>query len=435
MRVYGKKMDKNERKPLTKADKMKRLLLLVLAIGMLLPFLVGLSSLWAVSQSDIDTINKKLDELKGKKSDTEKKLESIKSDISSVLEQKELLDNKINICNDEIELISQSIEILEQRIADNNTKLAELNSEKEAKYELFKKRLRVLYEEGKTSYLEVILKSDTIEDLLNRTQLVGDILKQDKQMIRDIELLCEEIQNTQTQLQNDKQQADEKYASLQATKADLEADYNASVELMSQLEDEEQANKELLAAYEKAWAEAAAKEESLTRQLAEQKKAEESSRLAAMTTAATEPPAGSGSTTTPPSSPSGSYIWPTPGYTPITSDYGYRYHPVTGVYSFHSGIDIGAPYGTAIRCIANGTVIENTYSSVYGNMIKVDHGGGIVSLYGHMNARSKCAIGSSVKQGDVLGYVGSTGMSTGPHLHLTIYCNGSIANPLNYVKR
>jgi murein DD-endopeptidase MepM/ murein hydrolase activator NlpD len=361
--------------------------------------------------------------------------------LASVLTQKTILDTKINICNEEIELILQSIDILEEQIDYNNIRLTELTAEKEEKYELFKKRIRVMYEEGNSSYLAVILEAESVEDFLNRAQLVGDILSQDKTIIREMESLCISIEDTTLQLEADKAAAEQKYIALESTKTELEEDYLESVELLYELGDEEMANVDLLEQYEQLWDDAAKEEQRLTDELLEQqRKAAESSRLASMqqTEPATEPPAVQ-TTSDEPDEPDDppvtvtSYIWPTPGFTWITSDYGYRIHPVTGNYTFHTGIDIGAYYGTPILCIAKGTVVSNYYSSVYGNMIKVDHGNGIISLYAHLNAKSKYSVGSSVSQGTVLGYVGSTGMSTGPHLHLTIYCNGSLANPLNYV--
>jgi murein DD-endopeptidase MepM/ murein hydrolase activator NlpD len=407
----------------SRRDKYKQILLWILALCMLIPLIAGLSSLFAVDKSDIEKINKKLAEIEGKKSSTKKELESIKNDMDAVLEQKVLLDEKINLCNEEIELLLKSIEILEGQIADNNTKLAELNREKEEKDELFKERIRIMYEEGSASYLSVILQATSMSDFLSRTRLVADVLERDKEMLAEMEKLVSDIEETTAQLQQDKKEKDEQLASLEKTKAELEADYNESVSLMQKLSDKEQANRELLEKYDKMWKEASDEEERLTKQLLEQegKKAETSS------------PAQTGSNP-PVSGQPVSCIWPTPGFTWITSSYGYRYHPVTGQYSFHSGIDIGASYGSAILCIADGVVITNTYNSTYGNMIKVDHGNGLVSLYAHMNSKSKHAVGKTVKKGTVLGYVGSTGMSTGPHLHFTVYYNGALANPLNYVK-
>jgi len=128
------------------------------------------------------------------------------------------------------------------------------------------------------------------------------------------------------------------------------------------------------------------------------------------------------------------FMWPTPGFTWVTSKFGYRTHPVTGKpQSFHNGIDIGAYAGSPIKSIAAGTVIANQYHSIYGNMIKVDHGNGFVSMYAHMNARSKYKVGATVSKGTTLGYVGTTGLSSGYHLHFTIYKNGTAVDPLKYV--
>lgn len=413
----------------SKRNKYRRVLFCILALCMLIPLIAGITSLLAVDQSDIDGIGKKLDELEGKKARVKNELLSIENDMDSVLEQKVLLDKKINLCNEEIELLARSIEILDEQITENNKKLSDLDLKKQERHELFKERIRVMYEQGGSSYLAVILKADSMADFLNRTKLIGDILKKDKKILSEMEKIVSEIEHTTTRLNADKQKKDGQFAALEASKAELEADYNESIMLMQKLSDKKQVNANLLEKYSQMWAEASAEQDRL---ILEYKREQASG--ATQTVRETQAPPVQ-SETPPPASGnvSCSYIWPTPGFKWITSDYGNRYHPITGKYSFHTGIDIGAYYGTQILCIADGVVITNTYNSVYGNMVKVDHKNGVVSLYAHMNARSKLAVGKTVKKGTVIGYVGSTGLSSGAHLHFTVYCNGSIANPLNYV--
>ncbi|MFR8333183.1 MAG: M23 family metallopeptidase [Oscillospiraceae bacterium] len=123
---------------------------------------------------------------------------------------------------------------------------------------------------------------------------------------------------------------------------------------------------------------------------------------------------------------------PLPYRVAVTSAYGYRVHPVTGAWSFHTGVDLGAAEGTPIYATRSGTVTTATYSDVYGNYVTINHGDGYSSLYGHMTHYVVSA-GEYVSQGEVIGYVGSTGWSTGPHLHFTIYYNGSTVNPMDYI--
>ena len=126
-------------------------------------------------------------------------------------------------------------------------------------------------------------------------------------------------------------------------------------------------------------------------------------------------------------------IWPTPGYTRITSQFGMRTHPITGLYRLHTGTDVGAPVGTDFLAMASGVVVKAEYNLAYGNMIIIDHGGGVQTLYAH-GSEIIAKIGQTIKQGDPVLKVGSTGYSTGPHAHFEIRINGNPVDPLNYVK-
>lgn len=127
------------------------------------------------------------------------------------------------------------------------------------------------------------------------------------------------------------------------------------------------------------------------------------------------------------------FCWPTPGYTKITSPYGYRIHPITGQLKFHSGIDIGAAGGTPTVAAADGTVTISVYSNSYGNYVEIDHGGGVRTRYAHLSRRL-CRVGDSVTQGETIGLVGSTGNSTGNHCHFEVRINGTTYDPMQYFK-
>jgi murein DD-endopeptidase MepM/ murein hydrolase activator NlpD len=124
--------------------------------------------------------------------------------------------------------------------------------------------------------------------------------------------------------------------------------------------------------------------------------------------------------------------WPVPGYTTITSKYGMRTHPITGVYKLHSGVDISAPTGTNFIAAADGVVTKATYNTAYGNMVMIDHGGGISTLYAH-GSEIMVQVGQEVKKNDVVLKVGSTGYATGPHAHFEVRINGSTVEPLDYI--
>ena len=128
----------------------------------------------------------------------------------------------------------------------------------------------------------------------------------------------------------------------------------------------------------------------------------------------------------------GAMLWPVPGYTRLTSLYGMRVHPITGAYKLHTGIDIGAPLGTSFIAAANGIVTKATYNAAYGNMVIIDHGGGVQTLYAHGD-QILVQLGQTVSAGTEVLKVGSTGYSTGPHAHFEIRVNGQTVNPLNYL--
>ena len=142
-------------------------------------------------------------------------------------------------------------------------------------------------------------------------------------------------------------------------------------------------------------------------------------------------PSNSGSSGSAASS-TGGFLYPLPYAVSITDAYGYRIHPLSGTYKWHNGVDLAAGSGTAIYATQSGTVTSACYNEAYGNMVTINHANGYSSLYGHMT-NYIVSVGDYVKQGQTIGYVGSTGWSTGPHLHFTIYYNGSDVNPMNYV--
>lgn len=403
----------------------RKVLIWVLVIGMVLPMLIAFSSLFAVTQSDINAARKKISEYKNMREQTEAELAQIRGDKTTAVERKLLLDQKINDCGEEVELIIAVIEDLEEKIVAGNAKLSDMKTEKERLYDAFKQRLRVMHEDSSISYLAVILQAESICDLLNRADLVGDILEKDKVLMDSLEILCTDIETATAQLEVDLSETKLMYTDLYVAKAQLERDYIESIEVMSAIENDEATTAAALVKYEQLWSDAQASEAKLLKELEAQRKREEEElkRKAEVERRRIEEELKNRT-----------YVWPTPGYYYITSPYGYRIHPITKKYKLHNGIDIGAAYGSRINSIAAGTVVENRYDSAYGNMIKVDHGGGIVSFYAHMSSRSKLSVGTKVAKSALLGYIGSTGLSTGPHLHLTIYKNGLTVNPLTIVK-
>ena len=428
-----------------KRERLRRILIWVLIVGMVLPTVITLISLnlGAVSQSDIDAARAEIETLEEKIAAAEKEIEGIRSDKDSLFEQKRLLDDKINLYNDQIELLETTISGLDADIARCEEEIASLESEREEKYETFKQRVRVMYEEGTVSYLSVILSADSISDFLNRVEMVSEVFDQDRELITELETLQSEIALKQSELENDRAESVAMRETLDTARTELLAEQAEAEVMLAGFEEGEHENIALLEEYERLWQEAMEREERLSQELEaqrikeeeERRKAEEErlQKLEEEEREREEQERQEEQEEQGEQEQNATFIWPTPGFTWVTSEFGYRTHPVTGKPSNHNGIDIGAYAGSPIKCIAAGTVVTSQYDSVYGNMIKVDHGNGYISMYAHMNARSKYKVGDTVSQGTVLGYVGTTGLSSGYHLHFTIYKNGTAVDPLLYV--
>lgn len=392
---------------------------------------------------------------------TKQELEALRAEKASIFEQKVLLDRQIGLLNDRIGVIDSTVAELEEGIAGYEEELGLLSAEYEKAYESFRNRVRVTYEDGTASYLSIILSSESMSDLVSRIQMVADILANDRKNMKELKLLGETIGIKRESLESEKTEYEAMVLALDADRAQLQLTVDESIAIMASLADEETANAELLAEYEKLWQEANEEEQRLAQEYEEvasgivedeaalssaiQSREEAESRYLAWSISDSIAKAQAAATTKPPASTqqpsggssggSGKYIWPTPGYYWVTSDFGGRWHPVTGAWNYHSGIDIGAPYGTPVKAIAGGRVIQSEYNDIFGYCIRIDHGDGMVSLYGHFMSRPLYSYGEYVSKGTVLGYVGSTGMSTGAHLHITMIKNGSQVDPEKYLTK
>lgn len=368
----------------------------------------------AASQSDVDALKDKLKDQAAEKKKLQNELNSIDSEKATVKEQIEALDAQINSTEEQIELQNDLIDSLEEMIAQKEEELAEAQKKEEQQYEKFKTRVRVMYEQGETSYLEVLLSADDLSDFLSKYEIVSQIAEYDKNLFEELKALKEEIAQTKAELEEDRQQAENARKELEVSKSELD----------TQLADRSQAMKELESAAEEvkaSFAEIEAEENAINAQIdkivkemeaeAERKRQEEAAQGGGSTS--------SGTTQV------GDYTYPLPsGYRRVTDKFGYRNHPVTGVYKLHTGVDISAPNGTAIYAAQSGTVIIAGYSSAWGNYVVINHGGGVTTLYAHMS-KILTTKGATVSAGQQIGKVGSTGYSTGNHLHFEVRQNGS----------
>ncbi len=377
----------------------------------------------AASQAEINALKEKLKESAAEKKQLQQKLESIDRDKATIKSQIEALDQQIANTEGEIDLQNQLIEQLQGMIAQKELELEEAQKEEEVQYEKFKTRVRVMYEQGDASYLEVLLASDSVSDFLSRYEIVSQIAKYDKGLFEKLKAAKEAVAQKKAELEASQAEAEEAKAGLEATKRDLDAQLENRSAAMRELEN---ASDEVKASYQEIEDEEAdinAQIDKMAKELAEQerRRQEEAARIAAQNSGSS----GQSNQSVEPVQTSSGYTFPLPsGYRRVTSRFGNRKHPITGQYKLHTGVDISAPNGTTIMAAKSGTVIIAGRSTAYGNYVVINHGGGLTTLYAHMSKLGTTK-GATVNAGDTIGYVGSTGYSTGNHLHFEVRLNGS----------
>lgn len=361
-------------------------------------------------------LNKKIKEQKTNISNTETEKKSVNGEIES-------LDAKIQVASAKISSLQGEISKLNADIDENQKKLEEAQVNLSENTDALRMRLREMYKRGNVNYLEVILNSRDIEELLRNNEIISSIAKADRELIEYIKEQIDTINDAKERLQIDRAKVSANKAAVENERATYQAAISAKNEYMKVLE----SNLDLYKAeFEKAqanWESLDSEIARLQKEIAEQKKAEEAARRATRVhsniSVSSGPRDGQ------------KYTWPVPGHYSISSPYGYRIHPILGYSKFHSGIDIPAPIGTPIVAAKSGTVIMAKLMSGYGNVVMVDHGE-TVTVYAHCSAVN-VNVGDSVKEGDVVAFIGSTGLSTGPHLHFEVRVNGATVNPVGYV--
>ncbi len=384
---------------------------------------VDLTPAMAVTKAQIDALKTDASGLKKQKTELQSKIKQLSDDISNTMKKKELLDSEISVLTSEISNVEQQIEMYEQLMEQTQAELEDAQEQEAAQYELFCRRVRAMEEEGTVSYWSVLFKADSFSDLLSRLDIINEIMDSDQRVIARLQALQEEIAAKQADLAQQKAESEEVRADLVTKKSDLNKrrdEANALVVKLRASQGELQEDMDDLSAEE---ASIQAQIVKLSKQLA----AEEAARAAAAAAAAAaqNKPVASNVAL-------GGYIWPVSSHY-VTSTFGGRASPGGIGSTNHKGIDIGqVGYTTKVCAAKAGTVIISQYSSSYGNYVVVSHGSGNTTLYAHMSSR-KVSAGQTVKQGAVLGITGSTGNSTGPHLHFEITENGVRINPLKYL--
>ena len=403
----------------------------------------------AVTQKDIDNLKSQAANLSNQKADLQKKLDKLSHSKNAALSQKQLLEQKINVLRDEISLSEQSIQEYGQMIAQKEVELANAKAEEAKYYDEFCERVRSMEERGSVSYWSVLFNSTSFSDLLDQINAISEVMDYDNQVMDQLAAARQAVDDAKAGLEKSKADEEAAKANLEAQKADLvseQAKVDAAIqEISSQSSVYEEQLHETEADASGIASQIAQAEKTYQAQIAAQKKAEEEARKKAAEEAAKKKQqqqqnnnsntntSTNTNTGTSSGGGSGSYLWPLAGYTRVSSPFGYRNCPYHGQ-ELHGGCDVPAPSGTPIRAAKGGVVVISTYGSSYGNYVAIAHSDGSRTMYCHQSQRAVSA-GQTVSQGQVIGYVGSTGNSTGSHLHFELWTSSSSSSRVNPVSR
>lgn len=353
-------------------------------------------------EKNLDELELEKDFIESQIEDSNAQIQFIESQLSRTVVEISEITQEIYDKEVEIKALEAQEKDLLNYIAGMEEKLEASNSRYNSQKELLEKRLVAMYEMGETTYLDFLFSAKSITDFLSNYYIISEIAKTDQELLQEINE--EKIYNKAIRDNLEMQKA-----KLTATKKGREkmsiALSNMAVikdAKMKNLNEEEQEMQRKIQEYQE-----------------QIKEIETEIRLLTIANVGEEYIGGT-------------MAWPVPGYTRITSQFGMRTHPITGIYKLHTGTDIGAPYGATFIAANAGVVVKAGYNAAYGNMVIIDHGGGVSTLYAH-GSEILVEAGHTVEQGTPVLKVGSTGYSTGPHAHFEVRVNGEYLNPLDYI--
>ncbi len=396
---------------------------------------------------------------------TQSMINQTKGQVATVQAEIRALDAQITQVNLKLDQLNGEMQKLQAEIAQTKAELEAAKEELLEKKDLYAKRLRAMYIANDRGYLDILLDSTDAASLIGNARMIRSIATSDRKLIDEINAKVKEIEEKQALLAEQEKQLAQKQEQARIEKSNLEAANAQKTSFMNNLVND-------LSSYEAQYDAMLRESDAIQSQIAnldisiQKAKDEEAARLARQRAAEAEArsqkeaAAGransaskrSGNTSSnvsnrtsvdtssdvvqygvqaQPEAKTGELYWPLPGHHRITSPFGYRMHPILKYRKLHTGVDIGAPNGTPVVSAASGTVIASRFMGGYGNCIMIDHGGK-VTVYAHLSSRA-VSPGQTVSAGQTIGYVGSTGMSTGAHLHFEVRINGAVQNPLNYL--
>ena len=423
----------------------------LMAALMILTLILSLLPTRASAASSSE-IRKQINELKNQKKEIQAQIEDLKdqyqkneNEIADIVARKNIIDQEIGLLHAQITNMTEQISAFSVLVADKQDELDNAQTRFEQMNEDCKVRIRAMEEEGSLTYWEVLFRATSFSNLLDRLTMVEEIAASDIRRLQELSDAADAVEVSRQELALEKEELDATKAELDATQAQLDEKREEADALIQELLSHAEELEALQEQKEK-------EDEELMAHIAEMEqaynRAKEEEWLAYIATATTAAPTtqpgggdggidfgnGGGSNNSGGNNNAGSTSWIRPcSYVKVTSPYGFREQPTAGASRFHQGIDLGAPAGTTIVASRAGTVTSAGYSNSLGWYVTINHGDGFSSMYGHMLGPAYVSSGSYVSQGQSIGGVGSTGISTGNHLHFAILYNGAYQNPAAYV--
>ncbi len=404
---------------------------------------------------EIDKAKQNKTALERKKEETESKIKELEKEKDDILKYIEKLDLELNDLTEEVDKLNEKIKTAESDLKIIEEDLVKAKEKEKDQYSVMKSRIKYMYENGDTGILEILLQSEDFSDMLNQMEYKEKITEYDNGLLEGYKKLKEEVTEKEAEQKvvlEDLNTLKDELTFEQGTIERLLKDKNAEVvkyqksinqsealsaEYTQKIADQEAAIEQLLEAERKR-----IEEEERRRKAEEERKRKEEEERRKQEEAKNQNSSDSDKNSTDNNSSSGDsgssgttvngFKWPVPSSSRITSGFGYRNQPTEGASTYHKGIDIGAPTGTTIVAAAGGSVVTASYSVSGGNYIMIYHGNSTYTIYMHCS-KLLVSVGDEVSQGQSIALVGSTGISTGPHLHFAVTVNGEYKNPMNYV--
>lgn len=376
----------------------KKVALIVLAFTMLsILFYANI-----VGAENLNDLQNKKNELQEEITQSNEQIENLQIELTENLEQLNNLNSKITIYEEEISLLEENLSKILLELEEITAKLNIIEENYNIQKLALENRIVALYEAGDILYLDVLLNSNSVSEFISNYFLIGEIVKYDNELLETIDNQKTQIETIKNALDEKKEKLDEIKENKEKTAISLENSKIIRNSYIAKLTDEEKRMQEKINQYQT-----------------------ELNSIDSQITLLT-------SLNIDENFVGGEFIWPAPGYSTITSKFGWRFHPVLKVNSLHKGNDIAMPTGSYIVASNDGVVIKSMYTTGYGNMVMLDHGGGITTLYAH-GSEIVSQTGDTVKKGDLIMKAGSTGWSTGPHLHFEVRVNGTPIDSIEFL--